>query len=146
MRKGDQGGGLGTETLAALTRSAFCSVLYADIVGFTRLASECSPKELVLMLNELFGKFDQIAKVRGGPPGTLKHPILGSPFRGKLLSTKTLVEVENPLKHSQSCLLTCSSNVERPLNISTNVPQISVDVSTDVPLNMPHTGVQGHCN
>lgn len=40
-------------------------MLYADIVGFTRLASECSPKELVLMLNELFGKFDQIAKVRG---------------------------------------------------------------------------------
>lgn len=38
-------------------------MLYADIVGFTRLASECSPKELVLMLNELFGKFDQIAKV-----------------------------------------------------------------------------------
>ncbi|XP_074838533.1 adenylate cyclase type 4 isoform X2 [Carettochelys insculpta] len=38
------------------------SILYADIVGFTRLASDCSPKELVLMLNELFGKFDQIAK------------------------------------------------------------------------------------
>jgi len=40
------------------------SILYADIVGFTRLASDCSPKELVIMLNELFGKFDQIAKVR----------------------------------------------------------------------------------
>ncbi|KAM4707974.1 adenylate cyclase type 4 isoform 1-T8 [Discoglossus pictus] len=38
------------------------SILYADIVGFTLLSSECSPKELVLMLNELFGKFDQIAK------------------------------------------------------------------------------------
>ncbi|XP_074067467.1 adenylate cyclase type 7 isoform X2 [Macrotis lagotis] len=38
------------------------SILYADIVGFTRLASDCSPKELVVMLNELFGKFDQIAK------------------------------------------------------------------------------------
>ncbi|RXM35198.1 Adenylate cyclase type 2 [Acipenser ruthenus] len=38
------------------------SILYADIVGFTQLASMCSPKELVLMLNELFGKFDQIAK------------------------------------------------------------------------------------
>uniref|UniRef100_A0A3B5MAW3 adenylate cyclase n=1 Tax=Xiphophorus couchianus TaxID=32473 RepID=A0A3B5MAW3_9TELE len=38
------------------------SILYADIVGFTRLASDCSPKELVHMLNELFGKFDQIAK------------------------------------------------------------------------------------
>ncbi|XP_072431242.1 adenylate cyclase type 2b isoform X2 [Chiloscyllium punctatum] len=38
------------------------SILYADIVGFTRLASECSPGELVHTLNELFGKFDQIAK------------------------------------------------------------------------------------
>ncbi|RXM34616.1 Adenylate cyclase type 7 [Acipenser ruthenus] len=56
------------------------SILYADIVGFTRLASDCSPKELVIMLNELFGKFDQIAKARGPPSGrvhitdaTLKH-------------------------------------------------------------------------
>lgn len=39
------------------------SILYADIVGFTRLASDCSPGELVHTLNELFGKFDQIAKV-----------------------------------------------------------------------------------
>ncbi|KAM9776879.1 adenylate cyclase type 2-like isoform 1-T1 [Syngnathus typhle] len=38
------------------------SILYADIVGFTRLASDCAPGELVHMLNELFGKFDQIAK------------------------------------------------------------------------------------
>ncbi|KAF6737133.1 Adenylate cyclase type 2 [Oryzias melastigma] len=41
---------------------SFHSILYADIVGFTRLASDCSPGELVHMLNELFGKFDQIAK------------------------------------------------------------------------------------
>lgn len=63
-------------------------MLYADIVGFTRLASECSPKELVLMLNELFGKFDQIAKVRGALPpyaGPFKCPTLESPFQGKLL-------------------------------------------------------------
>ncbi|CDQ99671.1 unnamed protein product, partial [Oncorhynchus mykiss] len=39
------------------------SILYADIVGFTKLAGDCSPGELVHMLNELFGKFDQIAKV-----------------------------------------------------------------------------------
>ncbi|XP_064836078.1 adenylate cyclase type 2-like isoform X1 [Oncorhynchus masou masou] len=38
------------------------SILYADIVGFTKLAGDCSPGELVHMLNELFGKFDQIAK------------------------------------------------------------------------------------
>uniref|UniRef100_UPI00398F7819 adenylate cyclase type 2b n=1 Tax=Pristiophorus japonicus TaxID=55135 RepID=UPI00398F7819 len=43
-------------------RHTHVSILYADIVGFTRLASECSPGELVHTLNELFGKFDQIAK------------------------------------------------------------------------------------
>lgn len=56
-----RGGTLGCGP-APVTWLALHSVLYADIVGFTRLASECSPKELVLMLNELFGKFDQIAK------------------------------------------------------------------------------------
>lgn len=40
------------------------SILYADIVGFTALASGCSPPELVKTLNELFGKFDQLAEVR----------------------------------------------------------------------------------
>ncbi len=40
-----------------------CSILYADIVGFTKLASTCSPEELVAVLNKLFGRFDDIAKV-----------------------------------------------------------------------------------
>ncbi|XP_069044766.1 adenylate cyclase type 4-like isoform X2 [Lepisosteus oculatus] len=38
------------------------SILYADIVGFTSLASTCTPQELVAVLNKLFGKFDDIAK------------------------------------------------------------------------------------
>lgn len=49
--------------LSHIVLSFTSSILYADIVGFTRLASDCSPGELVHMLNELFGKFDQIAKV-----------------------------------------------------------------------------------
>lgn len=43
--------------------AALCSILYADIVGFTKLASTCSPEELVAVLNKLFGRFDDIAKV-----------------------------------------------------------------------------------
>lgn len=38
------------------------SILYADIVNFTPLAAECTAPELVKMLNELFGRFDQLAK------------------------------------------------------------------------------------
>jgi class 3 adenylate cyclase len=37
------------------------SILFADIVGFTRLSSGCTPQDLVKTLNELFGRFDQLA-------------------------------------------------------------------------------------
>ncbi|XP_040887370.1 adenylate cyclase type 2-like [Toxotes jaculatrix] len=49
------------------------SILYADIVGFTKLASTCSPEELVAVLNKLFGRFDDIAKMNG----CLRIKILG---------------------------------------------------------------------
>ena len=39
------------------------SILFADIVGFTVLSSQCSAQELVRLLNELFGRFDQLANV-----------------------------------------------------------------------------------
>jgi hypothetical protein len=42
------------------------SILFADIVGFTRLSSGCTAQELVKMLNQLFGKFDQLASVSIG--------------------------------------------------------------------------------
>lgn len=39
------------------------SILFADIVGFTVLASQCTAQELVRLLNELFGRFDQLSNV-----------------------------------------------------------------------------------
>jgi class 3 adenylate cyclase len=41
------------------------SVLFADIVGFTAVASRTSPEELVTMLNELFSTFDRLAEKHG---------------------------------------------------------------------------------
>ncbi|KAK3101048.1 hypothetical protein FSP39_000561 [Pinctada imbricata] len=38
------------------------SILFADIVGFTKLSSQCTAQELVKILNELFGRFDMLAK------------------------------------------------------------------------------------
>lgn len=49
-----------------------CSILFADIVGFTQLSSSCSAQELVKLLNELFARFDKLAAVSF----TLKYNIV----------------------------------------------------------------------
>ncbi|MBD2014889.1 adenylate/guanylate cyclase domain-containing protein [Microcoleus sp. FACHB-53] len=41
------------------------TVLFADVVGFTQLASEISAAELVVLLNRLFSMFDQLAEHHG---------------------------------------------------------------------------------
>lgn len=39
------------------------SILFADIKGFTQLASITSAQQLVKILNDLFARFDKIAEV-----------------------------------------------------------------------------------
>lgn len=41
------------------------TVLFSDIVGFTELSEKIGPIETVNMLNQLFGKFDEIAEMHG---------------------------------------------------------------------------------
>ena len=41
------------------------SVLFADIVGFTDLSSRVGASELVVMLNEIFSRFDSLAETHG---------------------------------------------------------------------------------
>jgi len=41
------------------------TVLFADIVDFTRLSAQMSPTELVVLLNEIFSTFDRLAERHG---------------------------------------------------------------------------------
>ena len=41
------------------------TVLFADIVGFTELATEVAPRDLVRLLNEVFSEFDELTATRG---------------------------------------------------------------------------------
>ncbi len=42
-----------------------CSVLFADIVGFTIISQQLAPERLVGMLNDIFSSFDKLAKEHG---------------------------------------------------------------------------------
>lgn len=52
----------------------YCSILFADIVGFTTLSSEKDAAEVCSLLNELFAAFDDLAEVfKAGFVGVIQH-------------------------------------------------------------------------
>jgi len=38
------------------------TILFSDVVGFTRICSQISPMEVVSMLNAMYTKFDQLSE------------------------------------------------------------------------------------
>ena len=56
-------GGLANTAIAEAFDSV--TILFADVVGFTKISSRVSPEQLVLLLNELFTVFDNIADANG---------------------------------------------------------------------------------
>lgn len=39
------------------------SILYADVVNYTKISTTLSPLRMVELLNELFGRFDEASEV-----------------------------------------------------------------------------------
>ncbi|XP_059084537.1 Ca(2+)/calmodulin-responsive adenylate cyclase-like isoform X2 [Tigriopus californicus] len=100
------------------------SILFADIVGFTVLSSQCSAQELVRLLNELFGRFDQLANANN----CLRIKILGDCYYCVSGLPEACPE------HARNC-------VEMGLDMIDAI--FSVVEATDVKLNMRvgiHTG------
>ncbi|XP_041365496.1 adenylate cyclase type 1-like isoform X2 [Gigantopelta aegis] len=100
------------------------TILFADIVGFTNLASQCTAQELVRILNELFGRFDHLAKNNH----CMRIKILGDCY----YCVSGLPEVR--LDHAHCC-------VEMGLDMIDAIAMVCE--STDVHLNMRvglHTG------
>ncbi len=58
-------GRLRKEGKGFVDRHISCSVLYADIVGFTKLSDKLSPTQIVLFLNQIFGHFDDLTEKSG---------------------------------------------------------------------------------
>jgi adenylate cyclase len=44
---------------------AEATILFADLIGFTKMSSEISPERLVAILNRLFSRFDQLSERHG---------------------------------------------------------------------------------
>lgn len=42
-------------------RFAEVTILFADIVGFTKISERITPEELVKLLNQLFSEFDRLS-------------------------------------------------------------------------------------
>uniref|UniRef100_A0A3P8TD77 adenylate cyclase n=1 Tax=Amphiprion percula TaxID=161767 RepID=A0A3P8TD77_AMPPE len=100
------------------------SILYADIVGFTKLASTCSPEELVVVLNKLFGKFDDLAKKNG----CLRIKILGDCYY-------CVSGLPDPIPtHASNC-------VQMGLDMCTNISKLREATGVEISMRVGvHTG------
>lgn len=78
------------------------SILFADICGFTTLASQCSAEELVRLLNELFARY--------------AHPL--TPTMIIIFQLYGLDKISNMIKKTNSIQLHCPDLIPWPSKIT----------------------------
>ncbi|KAK3086906.1 hypothetical protein FSP39_025260 [Pinctada imbricata] len=110
------------------------SILYADIVNFTPLAAECTASELIKMLNELFGRFDQLAQ---------KHNCMRIKILGDCYYCVSGIPVSTP-DHAANCVHMGLKMIDAIREVR-DATGVDVDMRIGIHSGMVLSGILGLC-